>query len=316
MMKYRKLDGIEVPASSIVFGCCNPILINDEKGAEALLDAAFAKGFNTFDTAKVYGRSEEVLGRWLSSAGTRKESVIITKGCHPDLASRLNADALKEDIESSLDRLKTDHIDIYMLHRDDRNADIGPVLETLGDYVKNGVIRRIGASNWTHQRIDEANSLAVSSGLPGFSASSPQMSIAKLVRDPWGGGCVSISWDKEAGRWYRNHPEVPVFAYSCLGRGLFSGKVDTNHPLKLRRSLDRAARYGYLCRENIKRLKAAEDIAKKRGCTVAQVALSWLWSHDFDVFPVATISSEKRMQENIDAIELALTSEELERLNG
>ena len=123
-MKYRKLDGIDIPVSSIVFGCCNPLLINDEKGAEKLLDAAFSKGFNTFDTAKVYGRSEEVLGRWMESAGVRKESVIITKGCHPGQSSRMNVAALKEDIESSLERLKTDHIDIYMLHRDDEKLGI------------------------------------------------------------------------------------------------------------------------------------------------------------------------------------------------
>ena len=70
MMKYVKLAGVDIPVSSLIFGCCNPVLTEDGKDAEELLDTAFSAGFNIFDTAKVYGKSEEVLGRWMKSAAT------------------------------------------------------------------------------------------------------------------------------------------------------------------------------------------------------------------------------------------------------
>ena len=313
-MKYRKLPGIDIPVSSIIFGCCNPILVKDQPGAEALLDLAFSKGFNTFDAAKVYGRSEEVLGRWIKKSGNRKDVVIITKGCHPDPASRMNVKALKEDVESSLERLRTDHIDIYMLHRDDPDADMASIIEELNGYMRAGVIKKIGASNWTCERIGEANAYARKHGLEGFTVSSPQMSLARMVKDPWGGGCVSISWDESSYRWYSKHPEVAVMAYSCLANGMFSGKIDASHPFLSKRKLSYAARAGYWCRENVKRLRAAESIAEERGRTVAQIAVSWCMSHDFTVFPIATVSSGKRMLENIEAADTVLDKADMDRL--
>ena len=89
--------------------------MNDEKGSEDLLDLAFSKGFNIFDTARVYDKSEQVLGRWINNSDIRDKVVVVTKGCHPDVHSRLNTESLKEDVESSLDRLQTDYIDIYLL---------------------------------------------------------------------------------------------------------------------------------------------------------------------------------------------------------
>ncbi|MCR5688355.1 MAG: aldo/keto reductase [Lachnospiraceae bacterium] len=315
-MNYTKLQGIGIPVSTIVFGCCNPILTKDEKGAEELLDTAFSNGFNIFDTAKVYGKSEEVLGRWISRAGNRDRIVIITKGCHPDPAPRVSPEALKEDIDSSLKRLKTDYIDIYMLHRDAPGADIDMMLSELNGYVRQGVIKKIGVSNWTCERIEKANERAVSLGLEGFSASSPQMSLARQIGDPWGGGCVSVSWDDESKRWYCEHPEIEVMPYSCLGRGMFSGRVSGSHPFRAWRSLDWAAKRAYWCRENLRRLKSCEKIAKEKGCTVAQAAIAWLLAQDFAVMPVATMSSEKRMIENIGAFDVKLSAEDMKRLNA
>ena len=246
--------------------------------------------------------------------GNRDKVVIVTKGCHPDIRPRVNAAALREDIASSLERLQTDHIDIYMLHRDDPAADMEAVLGELGDNVAKGRIRKIGVSNWDHTRIEKVNALASQLGLEGITVSSPQMCPARQVRDPWGGGCVSVSYDREAENWYEAHPEIPVFAYSCLGHGMFSGKYGTRSLFRLWRSLDRGAREGYWCRENIKRLKTAEDIARSRDCSVAQIAIAWCIGRRYRVLPTVTVSSEKRMRENIEALDIVLTGEELRAL--
>lgn len=301
-MMYSNLPDIEFPVSNIIFGCCNPILTEDKFGAEKLLDLAYTNGFNIFDTAKVYGKSEEVLGRWIKSTGIRKKVVIVTKGCHPDgqdiNVPRVDVDSLKEDIESSLYRLQSDYIDIYLLHRDDPMADIAAILDTLNDYMNRGIIKKIGVSNWTHTRIEKANAIAAKYGLKGFSASSPQLSPAIQKQDPWGWGCVSISGDDEAEEWYRNHPEVTVFAYSCLAHGMFSGKFSSKHPIRLYKSLDFAGKRGYWCLENIKRLKKIEKMATEGNHSVAQASISWCMNRGYRVFPIATMSDEKRIKEN------------------
>ena len=313
-MKYTKLSGMDKSISNIIFGCCNPIMVRDEKDAEKLPEAAFAEGINTFDAAKVYGKSEEVLGRWIKDSGLREKVVIITKGCHPDTASRMNVGALKEDVESSLERLQTDYIDIYMLHRDDPDSDMRAMLTELNEYKKKGIIRKIGVSNWSCDRIDAVNTMASEMGLDGFSVSSPQMSLARQIRDPWGGGCVSISWDEKAGGWYSRHPEIPVFAYSCLGHGFFSGKIRSARFLSGWKKLDHAARNGYWCKENLKRLRVAEKMAKEKNCSVSQIALAWCMSQSYQVFPIATASSVQRIKENAAALDIRLTDEEIERL--
>ena len=305
-MKYRSIPGIGLPVSGIIFGCCNPILTEDEPGAEDLLDVAFSNGLNIFDTAKVYGKSEEVLGRWVNKAGVREKIVIVTKGCHPDGhhidLSRVNVYSLREDIESSLNRLQTDYIDIYLLHRDDSNSDMMKVIEALNDYMKSGIVKKIGVSNWTHDRIDKINKMARNLGLEGFSVSSPQLSPARQLKDCWGGGCVSIAYDNEAEEWYRNHQEVTVFAYSCLAHGMFSGKISSKHPVKLFKSLDWAGRNGFWSIENIKRLRRIEKVAQERQCTVAQASLSWCMNRGYNVLPIATMSSVERMKENIGSL--------------
>ena len=307
-MTYSSLTGIDIPISNIIFGCCNPILTDDKPGAEELLDLAYSNGFNIFDTAKVYGKSEDVLGRWIEHSGNRDRLVIVTKGCHPNETggvSRLNVNALNEDIESSLERLRTDYIDIYLLHRDNPEASIEsvlPVIESLENFIRRGIIKKIGVSNWKHTRIEAVNTLAFKMGLEGISVSSPQLSPAKQIRDPWGGGCVSIAYDDDAEEWYRNHPEVVVFAYSCLAHGMFSGKITSRHPFKLYRDLDYAGRKGYWSLSNFKRLLMLEKVAARKECTVAQASLVWCMSRGYRVFPVATMSSLERMRENIGAL--------------
>ncbi len=309
-MQYSRLSGIKIPISDIIFGCCNPIIMNDTKDSDELLDVAYSNGFNVFDTAKVYDDSEKVLGRWIKNSSIREKVVIITKGCHPDPNPRLNTVSLEEDIQTSLRRLQTDYIDIYLLHRDDPNADILGILLKLNEYIRQGIITKIGVSNWSHSRIEKANRLAEEHGLVGFTVSSPQMSLARQVKDPWC-GCISISYDEDACNWYSSHPEVTVFAYSCLGRGMFSGKVNTKQLWRSKRRLDSAARQGYWSKENINRLRNAENIASNKECTVAQVALAWLRSHEFQVFPIATMSSDKRIKENIEGLSVNLSDLDL-----
>lgn len=313
-MEYRTIAYVDKPISRIVFGCANPAMLQGKKVTK-LLDAALAAGINTFDTAENYGASEEVLGKWIKKRKCRDKTVIITKGCHPHGGPRVTPEALKNDLEQSFKRLKTDYIDIYMLHRDDPEGDIKGIIEVLNEYYKAGRIGAFGASNWTHQRIAEINGYAAKRGLIPFTVSSPNFGPARQVEDPWGGGCVSISGaeNESARKWYQeNH--IPIFAYSCLGRGMFSGKVMTKDLETSKESMDKFAIKGYWCEDNIDRLARIEKIAKDRGCGVAQVSLAWIMQQKFEAFPIVTISDEKRIAENVEAVGIKLSEAEMESI--
>ena len=194
-MKYQKIKNVEKPLSKIIFDCAIPVMIQGED-ADELLDEVYAQGITTFDTAENYGLSEASLGHWLKNRGNREKVVIISKGCHPyDGRDRVTPEDLKHDIEQSFERLGTDYIDIYLMHRDNPMVDPGPMVEILNEYHKAGRIGAFGGSNWTHQRIAEANAYASKYGLVPFTVSSPNFGLCNQIDDPWGGGpgCVTIS---------------------------------------------------------------------------------------------------------------------------
>lgn len=320
-MEYRKIPYVEKKLSALVFGCANAKMLTKPKlfhwnEVFSLLDAALDAGINVFDTAENYGASEVVLGTWLQKRKVRDDVVLLTKGCHPHGKPRVTAEALKGDIEKSFRQLRTEYIDIYMLHRDHPDADIKEIVEVLNEYRKAGKIGAFGASNWTHSRIEEANEYALNKGLQPFSVSSPNFGPARQMADPWGGGCVSISGpdNEEARIWYQEK-QIPVFAYSCLGRGMFSGKIKTSELEQTKSVLDKFAVKGYWCQENLDRLARMEKIAQDRSVSVSQVAIAWTLQQGFTVFPIITVSGAGRIKENVDAASLKLSESEMNSIS-
>lgn len=284
-----------------------------------LLDEVNAQGITVFDTAENYGLSEVSLGQWMKARKNREQLVIITKGCHPyEGHERVNVEDLKHDLEQSLERLGTDYIDIYFLHRDDPKMEVGPLVELLNEYHRAGRIRAFGGSNWTHQRMEEANCYARAHGLVPFTVSSPNYGLCNQVRDPWGGGpggiTISGSQNVEARAWYVEN-RIPVFAYSSLGRGMFSGRVKSSAPEEAKQILDPFAVKGYCYPENFERLARAERLASEKNCTVSQIALAWVLNQELQVFPLVSARSGARMAENVKALDINLTLEECAWLN-
>lgn len=312
-MKYGKIEGIDLPASKIVFGCSNDIM-NRGKDMGETLDAALEAGINIFDTARVYGGSERSLGRWLKDK-KRSDIIVATKCCHPSILrrNRVTPKDILADFSRSLDELGTDYADILMLHRDSARADLGQIMECLTALIESGKIKAFGASNWEHTRIAEANACAERRGLAKFALSSPHFGLAVQHGDPWG-GCVTISGDKEDARsWYAENG-IPVFAYSALARGLMSGRHSPHDP-DIFKKFDRPTRRGYAYPDNLERLARAEKLAAEKGCTVAQVSTAWLFFRGLDVYAVLSQSSPERVYENAAATDIELTPEETQYLN-
>lgn len=312
-MQYLKLDGIPRPVSRLVFGCAFPAMLRGEDVGETL-DAAMEAGINTFDTAKNYQGSEDALGRWVKSRNVRDKIVLITKGAHPDPGvDRVTPKDIIEDIDHSLEHLQTDHIDLYLLHRDDPNVEVGPIVEQLHACKEQGKIGLYGGSNWTTARIAEANAYAAAHGLCPFAASSPQFGLAVMVRDPWGGsgGCISISApEQETERAWYLAQGMPIFAYSSLGHGILSGKLKSEDWERAGEILSKDAVYGYHADINYGRLKRAEELAAQKGCTVADIAIAWLLHQKLNVFPIIAASTPAHVKKNTAALQVSLTDEE------
>ena len=316
-MKYENLEDIKTPVSRIVFGTALPAMIKGEN-VNDLLDSIYAEGITTFDTAENYGLSEISLGTWMKARKNRDKIVIISKGCHPYGRDRVTPEDLKQDIEQSFERLHTDYIDIYMLHRDDQKVDVGPIVEILNEYKKAGKIGRFGGSNWTVERMEQANEYAYKHGLVPFTVSEPNFGLCDQIGDPWGGGsgCVTISGPahQEDRDWYAKN-DIPVFAYSSLGRGMFSGRVKSNDIEGAKSILDPNAVKGYCYPENFERLARVEKLAASKNRTVPQIALAWVLNQDFDVFPLVSVPKAEWMASNLEALDISLSKEEVEWLD-
>jgi aryl-alcohol dehydrogenase-like predicted oxidoreductase len=316
-MKYTTIPYVDKKVSRIFYGTAGEPFASGGDG-NALLDAIFALGVNAFDTARVYGGSEESIGKWIEARGNRDQIVLLSKCAHPmpDGTKRVNEQAIRSDFATSSKYLKTDFIDIYLLHRDDPSVEVGPIVEVLNAMHAEGKIGAFGGSNWTYQRVEEANEYAYAHNLIPFTVSSPNFGLADQIADLWGGGSVSISGPSgaEARAWYQEH-EMPIIAYSSLARGLFSGRVKSDHPERAGEAMDSYSMKGYACPENFLRLRRCEELAEQKQCTVPQIAMAWIFGQQVKTCAVVSTTKASRMQENIEAMHIALTQTELAYLD-
>lgn len=317
-MEYAAVPGVREEVSRIVFGTHLRQIMRGED-CDALFDRILELGVNTFDTARVYGKSEETIGSWMERRGCRGKVVLLSKGGHPDPVlrrSRISEKAIRRDFGISAAKLRTDRIDIYLLHRDDPDTEVAVSVETMNALQAEGKIGASGVSNWTHRRIEEAAEYAYAHNLTPFSVSSPFFSLAEQKKDPWGGGCVSIAGpkEKEAQNWYRKNG-MAVFSYSSLAGGLLSGRVKSAEREKTANLLDSPYVKGYCCEENFERLHRCEVLSGRKGCSVSQIALAYLFAQGINLFTIAATSSGERMKENCAALDLDLSEEECRWLN-
>lgn len=311
-MEYVEIPYVKKKVSRIIFGTAMPPFMMGGNGND-LLDAMYDLGVNTFDMARNYMASELSVGRWLEERDMREKGVLLSKCGHPSMfgRKRINEAEMRKDFRKSSGYLHTDYLDIYLLHRDDPEVDAGEIVEIFNAMHSEGKIGAFGGSNWTHERIEQANEYAYKHNLIPFTVSSPNFGLADQIDDPWGGGCVTISGpaNEKARDWYRQN-QMPVIAYSSLGRGMFSGKVKSSESEKTGKILDATAVKGYVCPENFERLRRCEELAERKGVSVPQIAMAWIFKQKLNTFAVVSTSSQERMQENIKALEIELTEEE------
>lgn len=314
-MEYGQVAGVSKPVSRIVQGC-DMISSAELDASFALLDAALAQGINTFDSGHGYGNPpgdvDRTLGRWIQDRGVRDQVVILAKGAHHNQdRKRVTPYDIASDLHDTLARMKTDHLDMYLLHRDDPTQPVGPIVDALNLYHQQGKIGAFGGSNWSHERVAAANAYAAENGLTGFSASSPHVSLAVPMREFWP-DCLSISGDPgaESRAWYAEH-HIPVFSWSSVARGFFTGAYRRDNLHSFSSYNDVLVVETYCSEENFDRFDRANALAKEKGVTVTQMALAYVLNLPLQIHALVGSRSSAEMRANDEALSLKLTPAEM-----
>ncbi|MFC5467062.1 aldo/keto reductase [Lederbergia graminis] len=306
-MKSIRIPNVEKEISNLVMGSdyFTPDIIDK---VSDVLDNFLKIGGNTIDTAYIYagGKSEEAIGIWMEENKRRDDVIILTKGGHPNQhGPQINKQAIGDELNKSLERLRTNYVELYALHRDDPNVPVGEILEILNEHVEAGRIGAFGGSNWSQERLQEANEYAEKHGLVGFTFSSPNLSLAK-AQEPYWAGCVSV--DEPMLAWHEQ-TKLPLFSWSSQARGFFTGRFTPED-----RSNADLVRVFYN-NENWERYRRAEQLGKEKGVETIQISLAYVLNQSFPAAAIIGPQNEKEMLSCREAAEIKLTEDEIKWLD-
>ncbi|MER8847320.1 MULTISPECIES: aldo/keto reductase [Mesorhizobium] len=300
----RTIPGLPKPTSVVALGFED---FRTFSSGSILLDAFFEAGGNLFDTGYVYGGgyTETLLGQWLGNRGVREQSVIIAKGAHSPLCY---PDVIAKQLAQSLDRLQTDHVDIYFMHRDNPDVPVGEFVDAMDREVKAGRIRGpFGGSNWTMQRMDEAIAYAERTGKRKPGALSNNFSLAEMLEPIWA-GCITSSTD-DWKAWLTSR-QMPNFAWSSQGRGFFTDRAGRD-----RLDSEELVRVWYSERNFGRRDRAIELAARLRKSPI-HIALAYVLNQPFPSVPLIGPRTLGELDDSLRALDIALSPAELEWLDG
>ncbi|PRX99671.1 aldo/keto reductase [Allonocardiopsis opalescens] len=333
-MKTVELGRTGEQVSHLALGCMLMGTTTDEPTAHRMLDRYLDAGGGFLDTANCYGwflqrgsrggESESVLGRWMARGGRRDQVFLATKGTamvrDPDAAwagrddpdwtiarrdfEGAGAQTLRRNIDDSLRRLGTDHIDLYYVHVDDLSTPLEETLEALAGIVRAGKARYIGWSNVRTWRLERIRGLCERNGWPAPVALQQQHSY---LRRRAGLEHVSIV-DDEQYDYLRHHDDLTLVAYSPILKGIYD---------------DPAKREGHWAMDPYQgpdadaRLAAVTEIAAEAGATPNQVVLAWLMHQERPrVVPLAGPRTLEQLEAALPALDVKLTEEQLARLDA
>jgi aryl-alcohol dehydrogenase-like predicted oxidoreductase len=299
-MEYRKIGSLNV--SVVGIGCNNFGWRTDAAGTRAVVDAALDAGVNFFDTADVYGagQSEQFLGAALK--GRREKAIIATKFGMKMGEGKEGARAhyVREALDASLQRLRTDIIDLYQIHRPDPATPIAETVEALNDAVKAGKVREIGCSNFTGEQLR----IAGDTRGPKYFASL-QNEYSLLKRDP------EADVLQECARM-----GVAFLPYFPLANGLLTGKYRRGAPFPESSRGKDAFGPKVFTDENLERVESLIAFAKSQGHSLLELAFSWLATRPQVASVIAGAKTAEQVRANSAAASWKLTPEDLAQLDG
>jgi aryl-alcohol dehydrogenase-like predicted oxidoreductase len=306
-METRQLGRQGPQVSAIGFGAMSIGIadvytssVRDDQAAVALIHRALDLGVSMIDTADVYGSSEVQVGKALK--GRRAGVVLATKfgfvNDRPGKEERIDGSPayVRRACDASLKRLAVDVIDLYYLHRVDPRVPIEETVGAMSDLVRQGKVRHLGLSEPSPDTVRRAQAV--------HPLASVQNEYSLWTRDPEDELLPTL---RQLG--------IALVAYSPLGRGFLAGRFrspDDLAPDDWRRNNPRFS--GENFRRNLALADRVRELAGEKGCTPAQLALAWLIRRHDDVVPIPGTSSIARLEENVAAVDVRLTAEDLDRI--
>ena len=307
-MEYTKLGSAGVKVSRICLGTMSfgkaEWMIELDK-AKPIVEKAIDLGINFFDTANVYsfGRSEEILGEALK--GRREDVFIATKLCHP-MSEAPNGRGLSryhmmKQIEGSLRRLQTDHVDLYQTHRWDYDTPIEETLRGFDDLVHQGKIRYIGGSSMFAWQFSKALYTSKMLGLVHFVTMQNLYNLCYREEER-----EMIPLCKDQG--------IGLIPWSPLARGFLTGKYERNQaPASNRFKSDKPLSNNYFRSEDFDILDRVKEIAKQKGVTPSQVSLAWVL-HKGVTAPILGATKVEHVESAVASLEVKLSSDDMKYL--
>jgi aryl-alcohol dehydrogenase-like predicted oxidoreductase len=302
-MTYSRIAGVNKPISRLVMGMDN---ITFAPHLAVLFDDFFEHGGNCWDTAYMYGngKCEPALGAWIKSRGLREQIVLLDKGAHTPFCTPFD---LTRQFKESLERLQTDYVDMYMLHRDNTDVPVGEFIDVLNEHHRAGQMKVFGCSNWSIARFEAANAYAKSKALQGFSAISNNFSLARMVNPPWS-GCVAAS-DPESRAWLTK-TQTPLLSWSSQARRFFvPGVADPNN------RADGEMVWTWYCDDNFQRLARANELAKKKGVEAIHIALAYVLHQPFPTWALIGPRQLSELRSSLRGLEVELSAKDVAWLN-
>ena len=317
-MRYRQLGNTGMFVSEICLGTMTfggkgsffeHIGTLGQKDVTAVVARALEAGVNFIDTADVYsiGLSETLLGQALKDIGVKRSDVVIATKVFGRMGPGPNDTGLArghimDAVEKSLERLQTDHIDLYQVHAQDLVTPVEEVMRALDDLVSRGLVRYVGVSNWQAWRIMQAQGIADKRGWARFETLQAYYSLAGrgLERE-----IVPMMQDQKMG----------LMVWSALAGGILSGKFapDSTPEGARRATFD----FPPVDKEQVWPIvDAMREIGKLKAASPARVALAWALSKPFVTSVIIGVKTLEQLDDNLAACELALSPDEIGKLDA
>ena len=311
-MKLRQIGNTGIQVAPLALGGNVFGWTADEETSFKVLDAFVDAGFNLVDTANTYskwlpghqgGESETVIGKWFKKSGKRVKVIIATKvGMEMgDGKKGLAKSYILEEVEASLKRLQTDHIDLYQSHQDDANTPLEETLEAYAQLIKQGKVRVIGASNYKADRLREALKISEQKGIPRYECLQPHYNLYE--REDYEKNLEPLVREKN----------IAVIPYFSLASGFLTGKYRTEA------DFGSSARGGgmkkYFNVRGFRILAALDEVSKEYETSLAAVAIAWLIAKPSITAPIASATSLRQVDHLIRGAELQLTSASIAKLD-
>jgi aryl-alcohol dehydrogenase-like predicted oxidoreductase len=305
-MKKRRLGAGGPEVSAIGLGCMGMSEFygaTDEQESIATIHHALDRGVTFLDTADMYGsgRNEELVGKAIRE---RRDDVFLAtkfgnvRGPNGEFGGvRGDPDYVREACDASLKRLGVDQIDLYYQHRVDVNVPIEETVGAMSELVEAGKVRFLGLSEAAPETIRKAHAT--------HPISAVQTELSLWSRDAEADVLPTV-----------RHLGIGYVAYSPLGRGFLTGQITSPEDFPeddFRRFHPRFT--GENFEKNIALVREVEALAAEKGCTTAQLALAWVLAQGEDIVPIPGTKRRKYLDENIAALDVELTSDELKRLD-